>query len=209
MGETEAIAYPLSDDISHCPGNDDVVVLVLIEIEILFHARDECIGDVGCINLHRRVSAAMIPRIRVIGCAIYPFDQHSECSKCQQREIQLRRVSDQRCILGGVVCGVGQTLNRNLLSSRDTSAESQSQPFQVLDGVEDVTDGAFSAMIQRYEGPGSDKRWMQRVKRAQGPSHCIDHIATRKGKPHFPSPLFSPALAISGATGVIDAVCAE
>lgn len=44
--------YPLTDDIAYCPGDDDPIVLILIEVEVLFHARDKSIGKVGCIDLY-------------------------------------------------------------------------------------------------------------------------------------------------------------
>lgn len=42
---------------------------------------------------------------------------------------------------------VATSLNRNLLSSLDTSAESHSQPRQLWDGVENVIDGALAAIV--------------------------------------------------------------
>ena len=40
------------------------------------------------------------------------------------------------------VRSVKSNFKRNLLSSADTSAESQSHPFQLMDGVDDVTETA-------------------------------------------------------------------
>lgn len=36
----------LSDNIPNYPGDDDVVVLILVQVEIFFHARDEGVGYV-------------------------------------------------------------------------------------------------------------------------------------------------------------------
>lgn len=55
------------------------------------------------------------------------------------------------------VRSVKSNLRRNLLSSFETSAESHSHPFQVLDGVSDKTEGAFSAIVQIF-GEDLEKR---------------------------------------------------
>ena len=46
----DEIGRPLPNDITNGPGDDDVVVLITIEIEILLHARDESISDVGSVD---------------------------------------------------------------------------------------------------------------------------------------------------------------
>ena len=40
-----------------------------------------------------------------------------------------------------------QTFRRNLLSSLETSAESHSHPFQLVDCVVDVTESVFPAIV--------------------------------------------------------------
>lgn len=64
------VGWPLTNDVAHCISNDNVVVLVTVKIEILFHSRNEGVGDVGCVD---------------------PLDQHSERSKGKQRGIKLEK----------------------------------------------------------------------------------------------------------------------
>lgn len=47
----EVEIYPLSDNVAHCPRNDDVIVLIMVKIEVFFHPRDEGIGDIRGVNL--------------------------------------------------------------------------------------------------------------------------------------------------------------
>lgn len=43
--------YPLSNDVADCPCKNDVIVLILEQIEVLFHPGHESIGDVGGVDL--------------------------------------------------------------------------------------------------------------------------------------------------------------
>lgn len=47
----ESTTYQLSDDVAYRPGDNNIVVLIVVQVEVLLHARDESIGDVRRINL--------------------------------------------------------------------------------------------------------------------------------------------------------------
>lgn len=64
------VGWPLSDDITDCPGYNNVIVFVAVEVEIFLHAGDESIRDV------RRID---------------PFDQHTERSERQKRGIEFEK----------------------------------------------------------------------------------------------------------------------
>lgn len=47
----DEIRRPLSNDVPNSPSNNDIIILIPIKIEILFHTRDERVGDIRSIDL--------------------------------------------------------------------------------------------------------------------------------------------------------------
>ena len=119
--------YPLTKNISYCPWDDDPVVLVSQEIQIFLHSRYEGIRDVWGVDLskyYRTISNVI--RRTLTHLINIPSVPNVNSVKSNYR------TSDQKSAFHRQIARPQLTLRRNFLSSFETSAESQSHPFQLL-----------------------------------------------------------------------------